>query len=151
MNETAERYLGKVANDQGFNQIRVIPCQIVWFFFLKQKWTLDLEPVAEWQAHEYQVYALVSDEQRQRLFSSSSGGEIKEWDANSGEMLNMTIMKVGLALRRRRRMAFSYANDIRSRFPEKKDILLSLKILLDPNHLRLTECLRFSLNNYAMW
>lgn len=58
-----------------------------------KKWTLDLEPVAEWQAHEYQVYALVSDEQRQRLFSSSSGGEIKEWDANSGEMLNMTIMK----------------------------------------------------------
>ncbi|TRY81106.1 hypothetical protein TCAL_07794 [Tigriopus californicus] len=58
-----------------------------------KKWTFDLEPVTEWRAHEYQIYAMVADEQNQRLFSSSSDGEIKEWNPNSGEMINMTIMK----------------------------------------------------------
>ena len=45
-----------------------------------------------WQAHEMVVYALALDENR--LFSSSSEGEIKEWDPNNGEFRQMTILIV---------------------------------------------------------
>ena len=38
------------------------------------------------------VYALALDENR--LFSSGSDGEIKEWDPNSGEFRQMTIVLV---------------------------------------------------------
>ena len=49
-----------------------------------------------WQAHEMVVYALALDENR--LFSSSSEGEIKEWDPNNGEFRQMTILNVSFAL-----------------------------------------------------
>ena len=38
------------------------------------------------------VYALALDENR--LFSSGSDGEIKEWDPNNGEFRQMTILLV---------------------------------------------------------
>ena len=49
-----------------------------------------------WQAHEMVVYALALDENR--LFSSSSEGEIKEWDPNNGEFRQMTILIVSSTL-----------------------------------------------------
>ena len=49
-----------------------------------------------WQAHEMVVYALALDENR--LFSSSSEGEIKEWDPTNGEFRQMTILNVRYAL-----------------------------------------------------
>ena len=49
-----------------------------------------------WQAHEMVVYALALDENR--LFSSSSEGEIKEWDPTNGEFRQMTILNVSFAL-----------------------------------------------------
>ena len=38
------------------------------------------------------VYSLVCDDTR--LFSSSSGGEVKEWDPATGEFRQMTILSV---------------------------------------------------------
>ena len=38
------------------------------------------------------VYSLVCDETR--LFSSSSGGEVKEWDPATSEFRQMTILSV---------------------------------------------------------
>ena len=49
-----------------------------------------------WQAHEMVVYALALDENR--LFSSSSEGEVKEWDPTNGEFRQMTILIVSLTL-----------------------------------------------------
>ena len=49
-----------------------------------------------WQAHEMVVYALALDENR--LFSSSSEGEIKEWDPTNGEFRQMTILIVSYTL-----------------------------------------------------
>merc|ERR1719215_1608034 len=55
-----------------------------------KKWTKDLKLVHSWQAHETVVYALVCDENR--LFSSSSVGEVKEWDPKTGEFRQMTVL-----------------------------------------------------------
>ena len=51
-----------------------------------------MELVQSWQAHELVVYSLACDDNR--LFSSSSEGEIKEWDPNSGKFRQMTILQV---------------------------------------------------------
>merc|ERR1712024_383843 len=57
------------------------------------KWNLKLELQLTWQAHDICVYSLVCDENR--LFSSSSHGEIKEWDPETGKFRQMTILEVG--------------------------------------------------------
>ena len=62
------------------------------FFIFFQKWTKDLKLVYSWQAHDTVVYALAID--KNRLFSSSSEGEIKEWNPNNGEFRQMTILNV---------------------------------------------------------
>ena len=60
--------------------------------FLLQKWSPSLDLVHEWRAHEWPVYCLAAD--GNSIFSSSSDGEVKEWDAKSGEFKQMTIMLV---------------------------------------------------------
>eukprot|EP00095_Tigriopus_kingsejongensis_P011215 snap_masked-scaffold669_size115232-processed-gene-0.13 protein:Tk11215 transcript:snap_masked-scaffold669_size115232-processed-gene-0.13-mRNA-1 annotation:"PREDICTED: uncharacterized protein LOC662397" len=55
------------------------------------KWTLDLKCVKQWRAHEYQVYCLVGDESH--LISSSSNGEIKKWNSETGDLIHTEIMK----------------------------------------------------------
>ena len=62
------------------------------FSFPLKKWTKDLKLVQSWQAHDSWLYALAIDENR--LFSSSSEGEIKEWDPKNGEFRQMTILNV---------------------------------------------------------
>ena len=47
-----------------------------------------------WKAHDICVYSLVCDENR--LFSSSSHGEIKEWDPETGKFRQMTILEVSI-------------------------------------------------------
>ena len=59
---------------------------------LHQKWNGKLQLVSSWQAHESVVYALACD--NQRLFSSSSEGEVKEWDPDTLEFRQMTILIV---------------------------------------------------------
>ena len=66
------------------------------FIFRFQKWTKDLKLVHSWQAHETVVYALVCDENR--LFSSSSEGEVKEWDPKTGEFRQMTVLAVSFKI-----------------------------------------------------
>jgi len=55
------------------------------------KWNLNLELQLTWKAHDICVYSLVCDENR--LFSSSSHGEIKEWDPETGKFRQMTILE----------------------------------------------------------
>jgi hypothetical protein len=45
-----------------------------------------------WQAHAYPVYALAGNSVS--LFSSSSGGEIKEWDPNTCRQKTAVLMAV---------------------------------------------------------
>ena len=49
-----------------------------------------MELLHTWQAHEIVVYSMVCDEDR--LFSSSSEGEVKEWDPKTCEFRQMTIL-----------------------------------------------------------
>ena len=56
-----------------------------------KKWTKKLDLLQSWQAHDLVVYAVVCDETR--LFSSSSEGEVKEWDPKTGEFRQMTILQ----------------------------------------------------------
>ena len=64
----------------------------LFILFSFQKWKKDLKLANCWQAHDTVVYALAIDENR--LFSSSSEGEIKEWNPNNGEFRQMTILNV---------------------------------------------------------
>ena len=58
-------------------------------------WTKDLKLVKTWQAHDYAIMGLTGDcvEGRHRLFTSSAEGEIKEWDPQTADFRQMTIMK----------------------------------------------------------
>jgi len=43
------------------------------------------------------VYALAGDDTH--IFSSSSSGEVKEWDTQSGKLINSVILKVNKSKR----------------------------------------------------